>query len=62
MPGSGAFGSLGEIVGPEGELVYPKRCTRLDYEGEIAIVLGKRGADLRPAQLKEGVLGSHDAW
>ena len=52
------FWKLGrEIVGPEGELVYPERCTRLDYEGEIAIVLGKRGADLRPAQLKEYVWG-----
>jgi len=28
-----------EIVGSDGELVYPERCNRLDYEGEIAIVL-----------------------
>jgi 2-keto-4-pentenoate hydratase/2-oxohepta-3-ene-1,7-dioic acid hydratase in catechol pathway len=35
-----------------GELIYPDRCNRLDYEGEIAIVLGKRGVDLKPSQLK----------
>jgi acylpyruvate hydrolase len=46
-----------EIVGPDGELVYPKRCSRLDYEGEIAIVLGKRGVDLKPAQLGDYVWG-----
>ena len=55
---SGAFGSSDrEIVGPDGELVYPERCNRLDYEGEIAIVLGKRGVDLKPSQLKDYVWG-----
>src|SRR5213076_2334783 len=29
----------------------------LDYEGEIAIVLGKRGVDLKPSQLKDYVWG-----
>jgi acylpyruvate hydrolase len=52
------FWKLGrEIVGPEGELIYPDRCNRLDYEGEIAIVLGKRGADVKAAQLKDYVWG-----
>jgi len=52
------FWKLGrEIVGPEGELVYPERCNRLDYEGEIAIVLGKKGVDLKPSQLKDYVWG-----
>jgi acylpyruvate hydrolase len=52
------FWKLGrEIVGPDGELVYPDRCNRLDYEGEIAIVLGKRGVDLKPSQLKDYVWG-----
>jgi 2-keto-4-pentenoate hydratase/2-oxohepta-3-ene-1,7-dioic acid hydratase in catechol pathway len=46
-----------EIVGPEGELVYPERCNRLDYEGEIAILLGKRGVDLKPGQLQDYVWG-----
>jgi 2-keto-4-pentenoate hydratase/2-oxohepta-3-ene-1,7-dioic acid hydratase in catechol pathway len=52
------FWKLGrEIVGPDGELVYPERCNRLDYEGEIAVVLGKRGVDLKSSQLKEYVWG-----
>jgi 2-keto-4-pentenoate hydratase/2-oxohepta-3-ene-1,7-dioic acid hydratase in catechol pathway len=52
------FWKLGrEIIGPDGELVYPDRCDRLDYECEIAIVLSKRGADLKPAQLKDYVWG-----
>jgi len=52
------FWKLGrEVVGPDGELVYPERCNRLDYEGEIAIVLGKRGVDLKASQLKEHVWG-----
>jgi 2-keto-4-pentenoate hydratase/2-oxohepta-3-ene-1,7-dioic acid hydratase in catechol pathway len=52
------FWKLGrEIVGPDGELIYPDRCDRLDYEGEIAIVLGKRGVDLKPSQLRDYVWG-----
>jgi acylpyruvate hydrolase len=52
------FWKLGrEILGPDGALVYPGRCDRLDYEGEIAIVLGKRGVDLSASQLKEHVWG-----
>jgi 2-keto-4-pentenoate hydratase/2-oxohepta-3-ene-1,7-dioic acid hydratase in catechol pathway len=50
------FWKLGrEVVGPDGELIYPDRCNRLDYEGEIAIVLGKRGVDLKPSQLRDYV-------
>src|SRR6201981_1509554 len=52
------FWKLGrEIVGPDGELIYPDRCDRLDYEGEIAIVLGKRGHDLKPTQLGDYLWG-----
>ena len=52
------FWKLGrEIVGPDGELIYPDRCNRLDYEGEIAIVLGKRGVDLKSSQLRDYVWG-----
>ena len=52
------FWKLGrEIVGPDGELIYPDRCNRLDYEGEIAIVLGTRGVDLKPSQLRDYVWG-----
>ena len=36
-----------ETVDPDGELTYPARCNRLDYEGELAIVIGKKGKDIR---------------
>ena len=39
------------------QIIYPDRCNRLDYEGEIAIVLGKRGVDLKPSQLRDYVWG-----
>jgi 2-keto-4-pentenoate hydratase/2-oxohepta-3-ene-1,7-dioic acid hydratase in catechol pathway len=54
-PGCGKLGR--ELLGPDGELTYPERCNRLDYEGEIAIVLGRRGADLKPSQLMDYVWG-----
>jgi 2-keto-4-pentenoate hydratase/2-oxohepta-3-ene-1,7-dioic acid hydratase in catechol pathway len=44
-------------LGPDGEVVYPARCDRLDYEGELAVILGKRGKDLRPADLMDFVWG-----
>jgi 2-keto-4-pentenoate hydratase/2-oxohepta-3-ene-1,7-dioic acid hydratase in catechol pathway len=46
-----------EGVAPGGDVIYPARCDRLDYEGELAIILGKRGKDLRPADLKDFVWG-----
>jgi len=36
-----------EFAGPDDEVVYPDRCNRLDYESEIAVVLSKRGCDLK---------------
>jgi 2-keto-4-pentenoate hydratase/2-oxohepta-3-ene-1,7-dioic acid hydratase in catechol pathway len=43
--GCGVFWQLArEIVGPDGEPAYPDRCDRLDYRGEMAIVLGKPAA------------------
>ncbi len=35
-----------EAVGPGGQIIYPARTHRLDYEGELAIVLGRRGKDI----------------
>jgi 2-keto-4-pentenoate hydratase/2-oxohepta-3-ene-1,7-dioic acid hydratase in catechol pathway len=46
-----------EFNGPDGELPYPDRCNRLDYEAEIAIVLGKKGVDLKQGQIKDYVWG-----
>jgi len=46
-----------EFAGPDGAVVYPAKANRLDYEGELAIVLGKRGTDLRADQIKDYVWG-----
>jgi 2-keto-4-pentenoate hydratase/2-oxohepta-3-ene-1,7-dioic acid hydratase in catechol pathway len=32
--------------GAAGEVIYPARTQRLDYEGEVAVVLGRRGKDI----------------
>ena len=34
-------------AGPDEEVIYPSRTDRLDYEGEIAVVLGKTGKDIK---------------
>lgn len=46
-----------EMVPPDGELVYPARCNRLDYEGELAIVIGKKGKDIRAKDVKDYIWG-----
>jgi 2-keto-4-pentenoate hydratase/2-oxohepta-3-ene-1,7-dioic acid hydratase in catechol pathway len=46
-----------EMVEPDGELMYPSRCNRLDYEGELAIVIGKKGKDIRAKDVKDYVWG-----
>jgi len=44
-------------VGSDGEIVYPRKANRLDYEGELAIVLGKRGTDIQPEKAREYIWG-----
>jgi acylpyruvate hydrolase len=46
-----------EIVGPEGNIVYPEKANRVDYEGELAIVLGKKGTDIKAADARDYVWG-----
>jgi 2-keto-4-pentenoate hydratase/2-oxohepta-3-ene-1,7-dioic acid hydratase in catechol pathway len=46
-----------EVVGPDGEVIYPAKANRLDYEGELAIVLGKRGIDIRPEHARGYIWG-----
>lgn len=35
-----------EAVGDGGDIIYPARSTRLDYEAEVAILIGKKGKDI----------------
>jgi 2-keto-4-pentenoate hydratase/2-oxohepta-3-ene-1,7-dioic acid hydratase in catechol pathway len=46
-----------DAVEPGGEVAYPAKCTRFDYEGEIAIILGKTGTDIPASALKDHVWG-----
>jgi len=34
-------------AGPDEEIIYPSRTDRLDYEGEVAVIIGRRGKDLK---------------
>ena len=46
-----------EMLDPDGELQYPARCNRLDYEGELAIVIGKKGKDIAAKDIKDYIWG-----
>ncbi len=48
-------------VRPDGEVIYPAKATRLDYEGELAIVIGKRGIDIKAGRCKRLHLGRDPA-
>ena len=52
------FYKMGSNVSNPGEDVpYPSRTKLLDYEGEVALIIGKRGKDIRRADLLEHVFG-----
>ena len=46
-----------EAAGPDAAIRYPRRADRLDYEGEVAIVLGRQGRDVPAAEAKALVWG-----
>jgi acylpyruvate hydrolase len=46
-----------EVAGPDDEIPYPKRTRRFDYEGEVAIVIGKRGKDISADRIDDYVWG-----
>jgi 2-keto-4-pentenoate hydratase/2-oxohepta-3-ene-1,7-dioic acid hydratase in catechol pathway len=49
---------LAEVAGTDEDVPYPsKRTEYLDYEGEVAIVIGKRGKDIPAAQVADYVWG-----
>lgn len=52
------FYKLGANVSdPYEDVQYPSRTKLLDYEGEVGLVIGKRGKDIKRSNLKEHVLG-----
>ena len=46
-----------EVAGPDDTIPFPKRVTYFDYEGEVAIVIGKRGKNISAAKISEYVWG-----
>ncbi len=53
----GFWKSLVEVTASGDEVQYPKRTRYLDYEGEVAIVIGKRGKDIRAPEIDDYVWG-----
>ena len=48
---------LAEVAGPHERIPFPKRVTYFDYEGEVAIVIGKRGKNISADQARHYVWG-----
>jgi 2-keto-4-pentenoate hydratase/2-oxohepta-3-ene-1,7-dioic acid hydratase in catechol pathway len=46
-----------EVAGPEDSIPFPTRVTYFDYEGEIAIVIGKRGKNIPADKIRDYVWG-----
>jgi 2-keto-4-pentenoate hydratase/2-oxohepta-3-ene-1,7-dioic acid hydratase in catechol pathway len=46
-----------EVTGPNDTIPFPKRVTYFDYEGEVAIVIGKRGKNIPAEKIREYVWG-----
>jgi 2-keto-4-pentenoate hydratase/2-oxohepta-3-ene-1,7-dioic acid hydratase in catechol pathway len=46
-----------DAVGPDEDVIYPSRTKRMDYEGEVAVILGKPGKDVTQAQARDMVWG-----
>ena len=46
-----------EVAGPNDTIPFPKRVTYFDYEGEVAIIIGKRGKNIPAQKIREYVWG-----
>lgn len=45
------------VIGPEDDIIWPEMSSRVDYEGELAVVIGSRLKDAGPEQALESILG-----
>ncbi len=45
------------VIGPNESIVLPYGCRRVDYEGELAVVIGKRAKNVPAAKAAEYILG-----
>lgn len=39
------------------KIVFPRKCTRLDYEAELALVIKKKAKNIPPGEIKRYILG-----
>jgi 2-keto-4-pentenoate hydratase/2-oxohepta-3-ene-1,7-dioic acid hydratase in catechol pathway len=46
-----------DAAGPGGSVIYPENTQRLDYEGELAIVIGRPAKDVAVGELRDYVWG-----
>jgi fumarylacetoacetate (FAA) hydrolase len=51
------FTNPGNIFGPDDEIPYPSHTREMDYELEIAAVIGKPGRDLKPEEAPKNIFG-----
>jgi 2-keto-4-pentenoate hydratase/2-oxohepta-3-ene-1,7-dioic acid hydratase in catechol pathway len=49
--------TLVEVMGPGDGITYPARTTQLDYEGEVAVVIGRAGRDIPVADAAAHIWG-----
>lgn len=49
--------TLLDVLGPDDDLIYPARTTQLDFEAELAVVIGKGGKDICVADAMSHVWG-----
>jgi len=45
------------VIGPGDDIVYPRQSERVDYEGELAAVIGRRCRDVSPENARDFVRG-----
>jgi len=45
------------VIGPEDKIIYPRASKRVDYEGELAVVIGRKAKGVDRAMAKEFILG-----
>jgi len=45
------------ILGPDGNIIYPPTSQQVDYEGELAVVIGKRCKNVTAEEAEKYILG-----
>lgn len=45
------------VIGPDEDIVLPHGCRRVDYEGELAVVIGKRAKNVTAERAADYILG-----